>query len=1203
MLDLCGGKNESLRGTFGEDLFVFNRELLADNAESSLHDSFEPIEKAPELPFGNENSISAFQARVQWAKEVAQYAVDMRYTINEEKTAIGVIQQSVAVAIANLNTQTKTVLQNVTAWEQNAMKDLQEQDCLLTDFDSRLENLGKIQIKSGILDVTNLSDLIDMELVQSAKNRYFESNEAFRSDVLKASSVFADIGKNTEDLKKKVALWTKNTSLESLDRVSWVIEDIVRTAAQVDREFRDLYVQSSRPQSQERKLKYHQSHTDEHIPTLSTWSSTLYLKFENIMKMKVWQHLMPAQLTLQLSLSRNALLHLQDLSQIQIQMIHLRNTISGLVQFSLEDQNDRMLLEEVNSIPEAYGSLLIEYYRRTIWGEWILKRATKISEDLKDLNDVEESRRQKWVQQFIEINSRIKAEVEKTAEITFNVQSGTVVRVTREEVMSYIELLQSFGFDNEMLLRLNDAVRTAERISLANSTADFLNGGLNAKAFKSNRISTRRIVSLTDPPDMNQLAIINREKEALEEQCKNHLSRIRNLEEMLFKQNQQNPTLDANVHNYSSPTTPISPQSDNTGPSPRIVRRDRESVSKNAIDEISRQAEEIESLKAKIKALTSENVESSPMAIPLSPQYKQELEKYTEEISSLKVELELKATSEKILNSRLLETDEVKNDLLKNLEAQQADFVSERKDLRAQIDELVHRIEELEDEDKIEELEDLICQLRGDNEDLHMRMGELEEELDTWRKDREVASRLHQDQLEVGSRAINELRKAIKMSEDVVAAEANWNEEQLDLLRYRYGKLEENFLATTIDKDNALQKFEELQVKMKEELANRDEQYGMLVAEHDTQKAQNLQVLSMLESSKRDVDQEYARRKDLEMELEKLVANIRGLSAPKDLTDELSLSFILDSVEKQYDQLQQETESLKSEKSTLNEKFDMQLKKTYDYEQKINTLQSRLYSRTIRAQNLTQRLYTFYARASELLVALGFDAHRQNGIMSPVNDDKVQFTPDNTVLYWTNAPDSEEEGEKFAQFLNTVKFDFDAFSETVKKRVLETEYMARKWQKESKGYREKANKARDEAWDKIAYRNFMKDDLALFLPTRNNNGQKPWAAFNQSSPHYFLKEEDCHRLASREFLLARISGLEESIVDSENAPNDNPCNLPDGTKWHLLEAVEEKGAGSARRRRKAALLSTSTAALEPPPTPTTPENKRKSLTGLFGRNM
>ena len=131
-----------------------------------------------------------------------------------------------------------------------------------------------------------------------------------------------------------------------------------------------------------------------------------------------------------------------------------------------------------------------------------------------------------------------------------------------------------------------------------------------------------------------------------------------------------------------------------------------------------------------------------------------------------------------------------------------------------------------------------------------------------------------------------------------------------------------------------------------------------------------------------------------------------------------------------------------------------------------------------------------------------------------------------------------------------------------------------------RAYKEKYSKSRDEANEKITYKSFKPGDLALFLKTRNIT-TRPWAAFNVNAPYYFLKEEPSVKYAGKEWLLARIVRVQERLVDlsrqaampthppaspsvCDSCPGDgslsttlldeeNPFELPDGTRWYLLE--------------------------------------------------
>ena len=185
------------------------------------------------------------------------------------------------------------------------------------------------------------------------------------------------------------------------------------------------------------------------------------------------------------------------------------------------------------------------------------------------------------------------------------------------------------------------------------------------------------------------------------------------------------------------------------------------------------------------------------------------------------------------------------------------------------------------------------------------------------------------------------------------------------------------------------------------------------------------------------------------------------------------------------------------------------------------------------------------------------------------------------TLYWTSDTETTEEESKYRGFLSVLqRLDLDSTIDTAAKRYKDVENLAKKYQKDCRAYREKAHRLQSEAHDKIAYRSFKDGDLALFLPTRNQ-ATRPWAAFNVGAPHYFLREQDHHKLQSRDWLLARISKVEERVVDlsrslsstrggasihaeagdtasAQSLDDENPFELSDGLRWYMIDAVEEK---------------------------------------------
>ncbi|KAL4073465.1 autophagy-related protein 11-domain-containing protein, partial [Scleroderma citrinum] len=118
----------------------------------------------------------------------------------------------------------------------------------------------------------------------------------------------------------------------------------------------------------------------------------------------------------------------------------------------------------------------------------------------------------------------------------------------------------------------------------------------------------------------------------------------------------------------------------------------------------------------------------------------------------------------------------------------------------------------------------------------------------------------------------------------------------------------------------------------------------------------------------------------------------------------------------------------------------------------------------------------------------------------------------------------------------------------------------KKWQKVCKLHKERAK-------GKIAFRNFSKGDLALFLPTRNSK-VKHWAAFNVSSPHQFLQATGHmeEQLKFREWALCRITTITERVVSRDN-PGSLQYGLDDGIKYYVME-VEDWGQQTKEAKKQ-----------------------------------
>ncbi|PSN66704.1 hypothetical protein BS50DRAFT_600381 [Corynespora cassiicola Philippines] len=151
-------------------------------------------------------------------------------------------------------------------------------------------------------------------------------------------------------------------------------------------------------------------------------------------------------------------------------------------------------------------------------------------------------------------------------------------------------------------------------------------------------------------------------------------------------------------------------------------------------------------------------------------------------------------------------------------------------------------------------------------------------------------------------------------------------------------------------------------------------------------------------------------------------------------------------------------------------------------------------------------------RLLRLLETLGFVRASKVGSSTIINDGSslarshhLDENLDLSFLQWSESSKPEEEDQRYQEFIEKL--------DSVAKRMRDMEHTARKWQREARAFQA-------EAHEKIAFRSFKEGDLALFLPTRNQ-ATRPWAAFNQ----------DSHKLHGREWLVARISKVEERVVD------------------------------------------------------------------------
>ena len=825
-----------------------------------------------------------------------------------------------------------------------------------------------------------------------------------------------------------------------------------------------------------------------------------------------------------------------------------------------EDEHSR-LLSLVIRFPKIYGALLVECVRRREWSEKFANDSKRVAEEFALLREDEEKRRKKWQRNTgtylpfdLEDNTSEIMRAELTTRGDF---SGGLPRISRQDVESFLSVVQNIegldGVVKEVRQLYQDLDRPLSRRSKR----------LKGFKFGSVHEANLGVSSIFGRSEEEDVKILREDKQNLTERIKGYESRIRKLEDLLHR----GRTSGGNMYQVTGSSTPQQPSTPQPGQisfppsiSGPLLSSDRPG-SPATIRRIS--AENADKLMvARISALEAELAAEKELTAQLQRD------------ASSRVDLE------KAMTTRMALADETKRDLVANLEDMGQQHIVERRALEKEIEELRQKLDEAYEEmDRIEE---------GRNEEVDKRTvaeermkgleGELAimgEEVDRLRMlSEDEAKRVKQlvDEVEFTRRAsdhdLEDLREELKAQKGLVEAERERTRKAEAALRESQDKNQE--LVGTIGTLEA-------QIEqMKDSLDTLSSQYTAQQQGQESITTAIKQVHSQLSTD-----------------------------PPPDITDTAE-GTVQAMIDKALGRIKELNAKVKEEEARANE-----------VEASKALLQSRFDSRTIKAKDLTQRLYTHNARSIQLLESLGYRIVRGEDSMQIVKVSKsantestvlsrstnnleasilgksslLSLTHSSTVedinlLYWMETEDSDAETEKYTQYLKKIgAFDLDAFSDTVTNRVKKLEQDCRQLMKQCRSYREKYYRSRDEANEKIAYKSFKSGDLALFLPTRNS-ATRPWAAFNVNAPHFFLKEDPSHKLANREFLLARISKIEDRVVDlsrstaalalppsssSASSPSsladkpfstplddENPFELSDGLRWYLLDAIEEK---------------------------------------------
>jgi autophagy-related protein 11 len=800
-------------------------------------------------------------------------------------------------------------------------------------------------------------------------------------------------------------------------------------------------------------------------------------------------------------------------------------------------------------IPTVYGSLILEATRRREWVEKMRRDSATLAEELAGYQEEEQKRRKRWLKGVDDVLVNPVDGKVLGVEINLQGEDHTWPEVSRQDLDSYIKVLQSTEGMEGPLEELTQLIRDADRPTKQQVK--------RAKAFKMGSIHEaglgRGSLMLRGDDELRVLKEVNTK---LEEETKGYKSRIRKLEDLLHRQSHVNRLSIINGSQngqFSELTTPT----EQVATSPSVASR---RFSANQGQDEKAMARRLLQLEAELAA-----------------------------------EKDARANLE-VVKRQVDDANSTKKDLMENMEAQQREFANERRSLEEELNKHKLRAEEMEDE-----LENLLGSRDNERTGTDAKLQALASELEHVRNN--------------AAEEVQQAKQQLRNLEATLQHRDEIDNERNSSLKGIYSFLSPD-QPIPEDPTNLVSELEEVAQRSTDHAREIAQAVALAKSEND-----NLQSLldghksiasdltSKLETQEQEIrntQEELATEKEkalsLTAELDEEREHLRDLRT-KFADGETGSEALRTRIEEEQAKVTSVSAKLAEANSHVNI-LDVELSSLQSKYRGLQDLheanQTRLEQRSQRAKTVSQRLYAQNDRINRLLETLGFLVTFEEDAMvvqraskagtstvlmdggaslarsvstpSPTKrllDDLSDLSP----LLWMEKDSPEDEATKFKEFMDKIeRFNLDTFSEAVSKRMRDIEHTARKWQKEARAYRDKAHRAQSDAHEKIAFRSFKEGDLALFLPTRNQ-ATRSWAAFNVGAPHYFLREQDSHKLGNKEWLVARISKVEERIVDlskpldgrsiaesegGQSFEDDNPFELSDGLRWYLLDAQEEK---------------------------------------------
>ncbi|PQE25814.1 Autophagy-related 11 protein [Rutstroemia sp. NJR-2017a BBW] len=1240
-----------------KEIFVYDRRIIQQSSISSAKSLISEIPQSrnytvPQAPdtIANEKNIQAwkdlFAARRGWSVKVVDDCAGMSDQIQQRYSEMEVITRCVDTAVLNLEKHVRALDQK-NAEVQNWVSEMEKQNSASSNWEVSIARLRSIPASPDMIKFitgrdlsraqrqTTLEDLVDVEEVKRSGRLIHNISTDLTRNSAEAGQAVDEIMRRIDELFTKVEQSPARPAIERASESISLMEDIEAISRKVNTDCESVLGFSNSSKNISQASKSALLHTEKFLPNLSKRA----LEMDGMMQ---------AATSLRNDTAIGSLEFMHDIASLTAMLAEVNSRFAAM-ELSSEGYDALQLIAILDTLPATYASFLAEAIRRREWNEKVRSDSSTLASEMTNFQEEESRRRRKWQKNIGAALWGDKTEGQVLGlEVNLQGKEDEWPEASRRDLEELFEVLQVH--DSQATL-VNEVSKIMSDLNTPTKQQS-----RRAKAFKAGSIHEAALgkSALLLRGDDDLLRMLQDEKAKVENKLKTAESRVRRLEDLLHRQTQVTRTTAGNV--FQIPNQNISETQNNGNPlaSPRANGDSRRSSVSSRRFSATQGAEE-KAFQQKMLSLEAELIAERERA------------------SALEKEISARTTSANNVITQLDEVNSLKKDLMENFEAQQREFLDERKSLEDEIKRLKARLEELEDE-----MDRYLGSRENEKSDTDDRVRVLQEELDRLQKHTAAEAQKAQGQVdflrndaklqretnETLERQLQTLREEKKELLSRAMNAESTAEDQLKSLQDMHvqvspnSKMPQNFAALS----DALTT---RSVNMILELENTKRDYSLVKSERDDANNTISELTAELSASKDRVSKAESEAHELREALSSQQAKFTALE--NELADERNqlsslrrriadgetgseaLRSRLEEEERKVTSMSEDMAERLSRIGSLEEELRSQQEKHQFAYERYERLNSRFESRTSRAKDLTQRIYSQNDRLCRLLERLSYSITKENGSMiiqklpkpdrtSNGNDSSdpgnkirrsisgsttlkaMMDSGDLDLLYWMHNDDPAIETEKYEAYLNAIgSFDIDNFCEVIAKRVRDMEYTAKKYSKDARAYREKSHRAQKEAHEKIAFKNFKEGDLALFLPTRNQ-ATGAWAAFNVGAPHYFLREQDSHKLRSRDWLLARIHKIEDRVVDlsrSMTNPNlnssdgrslesnggdsfedDNPFDLSDGLRWYLIDASEEKpGAPTTPGLAKSTVASANIDA-----TATIRRSKKSAIAGAEGLN-